>query len=303
MQRRSADLALDARVEHGEGPLWDDRTGLLAWVDLVGCAVHLLEPDRGRDVAVRLDQQVGAVAVREAGGLLVAVERGLVTWESADLAVPGDLDPPPRRATVAVDVEAHDPTTRTNDGAADPRGRYWIGTMAHDEASGAGTLYRVDADGSLHAQVRDATIPNGIAWERDGATAYFIDSAEQRVDRLVVDPASGDVVERVAHLDLSDAPGAPDGMTIDVEGGLWVALWGGWQVRRYAPDGRLDMIVDLPVAHVTSCVHGGGGLRDLFVTTSRRDLNDAERAATPHAGSVFCVEVDVPGHPPDRVAL
>ncbi len=299
MRETTADVGLAVDAEHGEGPVWDVDRQRLHWVDIVGRAVHTFDPSDGVDVCRRLDQQVGAVGLRDDGSLLVAAERGLGVLDPDD---PVDDPARPHLLAITVPLEADRPDTRANDGACDPHGRYWIGTMAHDDHPGAGTLYRVDRDGSVHPQLGDLTVSNGLAWAPDGATAWFIDSADGRVDRLVVDPDSGDLRERRPFLDLSDAPGDPDGMTIDAEGGLWIAMWGGWQVRRHAPDGRLDIVVSLPVSHPTSCALGGPALDQLWITSSPRDLDEAGRREQPSSGSVFTCAVDVPGVPEPRVA-
>lgn len=294
------EVALAEPAEHGEGPIWDVDRGVLHWVDILAGGVHTFDPASGRDVVRTLDQQVGAIALRDDGSLLVAAERGLGVLDPDD---PGPVDARTTVLDVVVPIEPGRPDLRANDGAADPHGRYWIGTMAHDDRVGAGTLYRVDEDGSVHPQLTDLTVSNGLAWAPDGATAWFIDSPTRRVDRLLVDPDTGDLLERRPWLDLSDAPGVPDGMTIDAEGGLWIALWGGREVRRHDPDGRLDVVVAVPCDHPTSCALGGPDLDRLFVTSSRRDLDDAARREQPHAGALFTREVDVPGVPCDRAAV
>lgn len=304
MRENTADLAHSIRSEHGEGPVWDDRRACLYWVDISGRAVHRFDPSSGRDVAVHVDQRVGAVALRTDGTLLVAAERGLAVLDPDEVpvAAPGSPDGPVL-LDMAVAIEADRPDMRANDGAVDPAGRYWIGTMALDARAGAGTLYRVDTDRSVHPQLTGLSVSNGIAWAPDGTQAWFVDSPTQRVDELVVDPDNGDVVERRPAIDLSGVPGVPDGMTIDAEGGLWIAMYGGWQVRRYGPDGEVDRVVRLPTAKPTSCALGGNDLDEVWITTTTEDLDGDELDAQPEAGSLFTCLADVPGVPARRSAV
>lgn len=303
MRETTADLAMSIRSEHGEGPVWDDRRRCLFWVDISGRAVHRFDPVAGRDVAVGVDQQVGAVALRSDGTLLVAVERGLAVLDPDRVLGEGERPTGPVPLDMVVDIERDRPDTRANDGAVDPAGRYWIGTMALDAREGAGTLYRVDADRTVHPQLTGLSVSNGLAWDPAGNRAWFIDSAAQRVDELVVDPHGGDVVDRRPAIDLSGVPGVPDGMTIDAEGGLWIAMYGGWQVRRYGPDGEPDRVVRLPVAKPTSCALGGADLDQVWITTTIEHMDDEELEAQPEAGSLFTCSADVPGVPARRTAV
>jgi len=186
-----------------------------------------------------------------------------------------------------------DPRIRMNDGGCDPQGRFYCGTMAYAETPGAGTLYRLDPDGSVHVTLRDVTISNGLQWNRVGDTVFYADTPTDRVDSFDFDPASGAFTSRRTFTEISGG-GHPDGMAIDEEDGLWVALWGGSAVHRYDRAGRLSLIVDLPVSNVTACTFGGPDLRTLFITTSRQGLEPADQ---PDAGAVFRYEAGVRGAP------
>ena len=155
-----------------------------------------------------------------------------------------------------------------NDGGCDPQGRFYCGTMAYAETPGAGTLYRLDPDGGVSVTLRDVTISNGLQWNRAGDTVFYADTPTGRVDRFDFDPASGAFTDRRTFTEISGG-GYPDGMAIDEEDGIWVALWGGSAVHRYDRAGRLDLVVDLPVSNVTACAFGGPELRTLYITTSR----------------------------------
>ena len=177
-----------------------------------------------------------------------------------------------------------------NDGACDPQGRFWAGTMAYDESPGAGALYRLELDGSCTTMLTGLSISNGIGWSPDASTMYLNDSGTGCVDAFRFDGSSGTISDRrtLVHI---DRPGvAPDGLTVDREGGIWIALWNGGAVSRYAPDGSLLATVRLPVERPTSCAFGGPGLDTLFVTSARTDLDDDALARQPHAGRLFAID-------------
>ena len=182
-----------------------------------------------------------------------------------------------------------------NDGKCDPQGRLWAGSMAYDARPGAGALYRLDGDLTVHEIVQAVTISNGLAWTPDGTTMYYIDTPTGRVDAFDADPATGAITGRRPWVGIPEAAGGPDGMTIDDEGCLWVALWGGSAVHRYAPDGRLDTVVSLPCRQVTSCAFGGAGLDELYITSSSLGLSAEEIAAQPLAGQLFLLRPGVTG--------
>jgi sugar lactone lactonase YvrE len=185
----------------------------------------------------------------------------------------------------------HEPAVRGNDAAVDPWGHLWAGTMRYDEAPGGGRLRRVTPDGSHSVVVPDAAVSNGLGWSPDARTMYYIDSPTRRVDRFDVDPTDGSVRDRRPFVTLpDDTPGFPDGMTVDADGCVWVALWDGWAVHRYTPDGRLDRVVEMPVARATACAFGGLQQRDLYITTARAGLSEAQLTDQPLAGSLLVVE-------------
>ena len=160
---------------------------------------------------------------------------------------------------------------RSNDGACDAAGRFWIGTMALDLTPGAGALYCYD--GKLRRVLDGVTLSNGLGWTRDDTQMYYIDSTEQRVDVFDFELASGQLDKRRPFVSIDRSDGIPDGLTVDHEGGVWVALYGGSCVRRYDERGRLDAVVEVPAENVTSCCFGGDDGRSLFVTTAAPDGN------------------------------
>jgi sugar lactone lactonase YvrE len=279
-----ADLLVDAHANLGEGPVWDDREGCLWWVDILGQAIHRTDPASGQDDAVPVGQLVGAVVVRASGGLVAAVQGGFVA-----------VDPASGRVELLAPVEAGDPTTRMNDGKVDPAGRFWAGTMGVDHRPDAGTLYRLDPDLHVTAMVPRTTISNGLDWSPDGRSMYFIDTPTRRVDRFDYDHATGAISGRRPAVAIREGAGSPDGMTVDAEGFLWVALWDGWAVERYGPDGRLDRRVEVPAQQASSCAFGGPNLDQLFITTAQEGFPPGGRSDQPHAGGLFVCRPGVRG--------
>jgi sugar lactone lactonase YvrE len=266
-------VALAARAQLGEGPVWDSRSSTLRWVDIERGQVHRFDPAAGTDTFFEVGEDVGSVAVRAAGGLVLATRSGLYTC----------LDDGGRH-TLLHSVSSDG---RFNDGKADPWGRFWAGTYV-DGPHGA--LYRLDPDHSLHTIVTGVTCSNGMGWSPDGAIMYYIDTPTGGVDAFDHDPSSGAVTNRRRLIDIDR--GWPDGMTVDADGCLWVALWGGWGVQRHAPDGRLLATVDVPAKQVTSCAFGGD---TLYITTARVGLSDF--GDQPEAGALFACDPGVAGLP------
>jgi sugar lactone lactonase YvrE len=265
-----------------EGPRWHAERGELLWVDILGRTLHRGRP--GLDGAlesvdtITLDRHVGAVAPAAGGGYVLAAGTGFLYVDDAG-AVHELAQPAAGRSDV-----------RMNDGACDAQGRFWAGTMAYDESPGAGTLYRLELDGSCTTVLSGLTISNGIGWSPDGATMFLADSGTSRVDAFDFDASSGDISRRRTIVAIQEPGVAPDGLTVDEDGGIWVALWGGGAVRRYRPDGALLTVVPLPVDRPTSCVFGGPDRSTLFVTTARQGLDDEALSRQPHAGRVFRIE-------------
>jgi sugar lactone lactonase YvrE len=251
------EIAVRANAKLAEGPRWDAAARRLLWVDIEGCELHVLE--NGQDRAIGLDAMVGAAAPTSSGAVLVALADRLALLDLADESV---------RTLVRL---PHGPALRSNDGACDAAGRFWIGTMALDETPGAGALYRYDA--SLERVLDEVTLSNGIGWTRDATRMYYIDSPTQRVDLFDFELASGRVDDRRPFVSIDESAGIPDGLTVDDEGGVWVALYGGSCVHRYDESGHLDAVLEVPAKNVTSCCFGDGDGSSLFVTTAAPDGN------------------------------
>ncbi|WP_371671762.1 SMP-30/gluconolactonase/LRE family protein [Streptomyces sp. NBC_00289] len=261
------EVAIRAEAALGEGPTWDAVAGRLLWIDILGSRVHTYDPASGRRTVRTTDQHVGAAKPRAGGGLVLNLRDGV-----------GLLDPDESFRWLHRDPV---PGRRANDAAVAPDGTLWTGTMRYDEAPGGGTLSRVTGDGSVEVVLDDVAVSNGTGWSPDGRLMYYIDSPTRRVD--VFDFVDGRPVDRRPLARIEDGAGFPDGLTVDADGCVWVALWEGGAVRRYTPDGELDRVIDLPVPRITACAFGGADLTDLYITTARTDL----RSPHPLAGSVL----------------
>ena len=279
MVQVKADQITEPVAFHGEGPVWSPAWGGLRFVDMF--AGDVLSLGVGGALGRR---HVGTIAAvlrpRRNGGAVIAVERGFVLEDAA-----GALHPLP-------DVWI-DPTLRMNDGGCDPEGRFYCGTTAYDHAADRAALYRLDADGSVSLIFDGVTISNGLGWSPDGATVYYADTPTRRIDRFDYDADTG-LSGRRLFAEIPDGAGSPDGLTVDADGHVWVALYSGAAVRRYRPDGTLDGVVELPVSRPTACTFGGDNLTDLFITTSRENVADG---AEPEAGALFWSQPGVRGLP------
>lgn len=269
MSATAYEVAVRAEAELGEGPTWDPDSGRLLWIDILGSRIHTYDPVSGRRSVRTTPQHVGAVKPRVGGGLVLNLRDGVGLLDADDSFRWLHHEPVPGR--------------RANDAAVAPDGSLWAGTMRYDEAPGGGTLSRLTGDGPVDVILDDVAVSNGTGWSPDGRLMYYIDSPTRRVD--VFDHEGGRVANRRPFVTVEDGAGFPDGLTVDAEGCVWVALWEGAAVRRYTPAGELDRVIPLPVPRVTACAFAGPDLTDLYITTARVGL------ASPPAlsGSVFVV--------------
>lgn len=276
---------------HGEGPVWVPAWGGLHCVDLLAGDILAVEVATGSVTRHRVGTVAATVRPRAGGGAVVAVERGFLLVDSGGPDDPSGLVAGARRPLGELWGAADG--RRMNDGGCDPDGRFYCGSMAYDERRGAGSLYRLEPDRTHTAVLAGVTVSNGLAWSPDSSTAYYVDTPTLRVDAFDYDLDRG-LTGRRPLVTVPPGVGEPDGIAVDAEGGLWVALWGGGAVRRYTPAGRLDGVVRLPVPRVTACTFGGEALSTLYVTTSRV-ATDLDRH--PEAGALYAVDVGVGGLP------
>lgn len=279
-----AELFIDDRLDLGEGPIWHGARAEFIWFDIN--EGHLFRADaRGR---MRGTIEFG----RPAAAAGIVDERRLAVIVAGALLLV-DLESGVQEEIVA--VEADRPGNRPNDSRVDPAGGFWIGTMGRRGEPKAGAYYQYRA-GRLQKLFPGITTPNSTCFAPDGRTAYFADSPARKIMRVAIDKATGLPEGKPSvFVDLGSSKAVPDGSVVDQEGFLWNAEYHGSRVVRYAPDGKLDRVVKLPVSQVTCPCFGGPELKTLFITTASQGLSDEQRRGEPHAGSCFAIEVDVPG--------
>ncbi|ROQ77277.1 sugar lactone lactonase YvrE [Streptomyces sp. CEV 2-1] len=261
------EVAVREHAALGEGPTWDPATGRLIWVDILSARIHTYDPATGRRTVMVTEQHVGAAKPRAGGGLVVNLRDGIGLYD-ADGAF----------RWLVHDAE---PGRRGNDAAVAPDGALWAGAMRYDDSEVGGSLTRVAPDGTATRVLPLVACSNGTGWSPDGRLMYYIDTPTRRIDVFDVDGEQ--VVNRRPFATVEEGAGFPDGLTVDAEGAVWVALWDGAALRRYTADGTLERTVELPVRRPTSCAFGGRELRDLYISTARGGLD----APHPLSGSLL----------------
>jgi sugar lactone lactonase YvrE len=283
-----AELAAQVECNVGEGPFWDAAEQNLYFVDIVNKQVKIYSPSTQSVETVQFEQEISAVFLDQKSELIVAARDGIFT-ASRD----GVLE------TLLAPIEIDDLSIRTNDAKCDSHGRMWVGTMAFNFTEGAAALFTFDSK-VLKEVVPDLTVSNGIGWSLDQKTMYFIDSVTKRVDIFDVDLELGELRNRRVFVSLVDGDAFPDGLTTDEDGGVWVALFGGGEVRRFDADGNLTHIVELPVRQVTSCCFGGEDMSELFITTAHNGMDSDALSREPLAGSLFRARTSFKGSKSNR---
>lgn len=279
------ELVIDSKSELGEGAIWNYRTGELMWVNIKGKILNFYNPVSGLNKEMLTGQMVGTVVPAESGQVLVALQNGIYS-----------LDPETGTKKLLADPEADKPDNRFNDGKCDPAGRLWAGTMSLVGAKQAGALYRFDPDTSIHKMVDGVGTSNGIVWSADKTKMYYIDTPTRQVMGYDYDNETGDISHPKVAVEIPEGAGYPDGMTIDEEDNLWVALWGGSAVVCFNPEnGELIRKIEVPAKNVTSCAFGGNDLGTLYITTARESTSDEDLQKFPHAGGVFKIRPGVKG--------
>jgi len=275
------EVVIRADAETGEGPVWDERTGELVWVDIPAGVMHRSDVGAGTDTAVAVGMMLGAVIPQAGGGWAAAVEDGFGSIDQN-----GQLQ--------VLDRALPEPHRRMNDAACDARGRMWAGSLTKSFDPGAGKLHCWEHGVASRVVLDGLTLPNGIGWRLDGAAMYLVDTAHAAVFAFDYDLDEARVANRRVLIEVPSALGRPDGLTVDADGCLWVAHWGGWRVCRYdAKTGRLLRTVEFPVEQPSSCAFGPG--TTLYVTTAWEGLR--ARDSQPLAGSVFAFDAGVDGAP------
>ncbi|MGE9312968.1 SMP-30/gluconolactonase/LRE family protein [Niabella sp. CJ426] len=285
---------IDLNCKLGESPVWDAERSAICWVDITGQAIHEFNTASGRQHTFLMEQAVGCIALCDNGDFLAALKDEVVRIDRLTGAVQSVIAGPERRLV----------TNRSNDGKCDAKGRFWFGTKSLSDEPRAGNVYCV-ADGVCSLQIQDVTISNGIAWSDDYRTMYYIDTPTFGVVAYDYDLNNGSISNKRTVIEIAEEEGFPDGMTIDTEGMLWIAHWGGFQVARWDPStGTKLSSIQLPVANVTSCVFGGAAHEDLYITTARTEMSSGNDSIRSDEGCLFvAVNSGFKGLPANRFSI
>lgn len=271
----------------GESPMWSAAEQVLYWTDNVGNRVHRSDPRSGRDESFAVEHNVTDIVLRAGGGLVVTLAKSFACY-----------DPPAGGLQPFAEVEGDRPRNRFNDGKVDRRGRYWAGSMNDEDwQEPSGAVYRVGPDGVPHRVLDDVVCANGLGWSPDDRTFYCGESFRYAIFGYDFDADTGALSGRRVFAEAGRDGGFPDGLTVDADGGVWSVHNGAGRVVRYAPDGQVTHVADMPVPQPTSCIFGGSDLGILYVTTSRQGLDPGQLARFPRSGSVFAVRPGMAGLP------
>lgn len=280
MDKMKYEVVTDLPSELGEGPVWDADAQRIIWVDIEKGNIHQYYPEESRQQTFHTGQRIGAVALKRSGGFIAALQHGFVT-----------IDIEKQTIEIIDDPESHLPGNRFNDGKCDPAGRFWAGTMSMQGEEKAGGLYTLEKDLSVSKKISEVSCSNGMAWSSDHATFYFIDTPTRQVVAYDYNITDGSINNKRIIITISEEDGFPDGMTIDTEGLLWVALWGGWKIEQWDPHtGKRLQSITLPASQITSCTFGGKNLNDLYITSANTGLSANELKEQPLAGHLFVVK-------------
>lgn len=290
MKRMKPEIIVNLNCIIGEGPVYDIGKNILYWIDLIGNKIHAYNLTDQCVTSMSLDQNVGSIAVRKQGGLVAALQNGFYFVDVLHETIIKIGDP-----------ESDKPKNRFNDGKCDIQGRFWAGTMCKDLDTGygdyrpEGALYCLSPDLSYQCKLEGVILSNGLGWSPDNKTMYFIDSPRLTVTGYDYDSISGEIDNPRQVVKIPELMGIPDGMCVDEEGMLWVALWGGHAITRWNPsNGQLIDEIDLPALNVSSCSFGGKDLDELYITTARIGTNTIKY---PDAGGIFRIKPGVKGLP------
>lgn len=281
-----AALELEFKATLGEGAIWHPTENKLYWVDIEGEQLHVYDPGTKQNKSYPVGSRIGTVVPISSGGVLVALQNGIHKMDLKTGKLEFLVNPLP------------DSAMRFNDGKCDPTGRFWVGSLAMDSRKKSSSLYRMDTDKTVHTMLNDVTISNGIVWTADRKTMYYNDTPTLTVQAFDFDNSTGKISNRRVVITIPSGMGAPDGMTIDAEDKLWIALWGGYAVARFDPDsGQLLQKINVPAPHVTSCAFGGKNYEILYITTARAWVKPGTLTEFPLSGSLFAAKPGVKGVP------
>ncbi len=291
MDAKTAEVVYPIQAIVGEGSYWDQDNQRLLWVDILGHKIYAFDPRTRCNSGFDLGVDIGTVVMTNSG-----------LWAYADQDGIGFLDPRTGKIRHGAKPEAKNPLIRFNDGKCDPRGTLWAGTMAYNCEKGAGTLYEIDVDGKVEEKIVNVTISNGLVWSDDCKNFYYIDSLTYEIHQYDYDIGTGGIQNERVVAKIDKDIGLPDGMAIDAENHLWVALFDGGKVIRINPEtGKTVFEISVPAPKVTSCAFGGADLDELYITTASYLMNDAQLKAYPDSGSLFKVKVPFKGLPPYKM--
>lgn len=278
-------LVIDSKSELGEGAFWNYKTQEFLWIDINGKILNIYNPLTGNNKEMFTGQMIGTVVPTETGQVLVALQNGIYK-----------LNPGTGTKKLIIDPEENLPDNRFNDGKCDPAGRLWVGTMSTKDEKNAGALYRLNSDSSIHKMVDNVSISNGIVWSLDKTKMYYIDTPTKKVMGYDYNNVTGDISNPKVAVEIPEDMGSPDGMTIDGDGNVWIALWGGSAVGCWNPEtGKLLKTVNVPAKNVTSCAFGDDDLGTLYITTAKTGTSEKELKEFPLAGGVFKTRPGVKG--------
>ena len=273
----------------GEGPVWDDRRQALWWIDVKDPRLFRYDPASGENLELNMPERIGCIALRAGGGLIGAFVTGF-KW----------IDPETGAVTPIVDPEPDRPGNRFNDGKCDRRGRLFAGTMDNAEIECTGTLYRLDPDLSVQVMCTGVHLSNGLGWSPDDRVLYYTDSLRRTIWAYDYDLEIGAMANRRTFARVPEEAGVPDGLCVDADGYVWSAHWGGWRLTRYAPDGRIERVVEMPVPQPSCPAFGGPDLDVLYVSSAAIEMTPADFAKAPDGGGLFALDVGVRGLPGNR---
>lgn len=284
-KKDEVELVLDTKSALGEGAIWNHKTGELIWVNITDKILNFYTPRLKNNKEMLTGQMIGTVVPAESGKVMVALENGFYQF-----------DPETGSKTFIANPEADITGNRFNDGKCDPAGRFWAGTMSTRGKKQAGALYRLDADGSVHKMIDNVGTSNGIVWSPDYTKMYYIDTPTRKVMAWDYNNETGEISNPKPAVEVPEEMGYPDGMTIDSEGNVWIALWGGSAVGCWNPEtGELLRTIDVPAKNVTSVAFGDDDLKTLYITTARTGTSEEELEKFPLAGGVFKTRPGVKG--------